>query len=140
MSYSGSSRNFWTIQICVTDFPTQVSQKGVLVTATLADLKREAIPVQFLNLDNNPKIVDKGALIATCEPVVDIVARPQEFSESQHLPPILGNLERLNEEQRTAASELLQEFQNLFSTSDSDVGRCNMTPQGINTGNHPPIK
>ncbi|GBM54305.1 Retrovirus-related Pol polyprotein from transposon 297 [Araneus ventricosus] len=46
----------------------------------------------------------------------------------------------LNEEQRTAVKELLQEFQNLFSTSDSDGGRCNMTQHRINTGNHPPIK
>ncbi|GBM73680.1 Retrovirus-related Pol polyprotein from transposon 297 [Araneus ventricosus] len=124
----------------VTYFPSQVSQKGVLVAATLVDLKREAIPVRVLNLDNKPKTVDKGAVIATCEPVVDIAARPQEFSESLRLPSILENLEGLNEEQRTAVRELLQEFQNLFSTSDSDVGRCNMTQHRINTGNHPPIK
>ncbi|GBM58262.1 hypothetical protein AVEN_220185-1 [Araneus ventricosus] len=118
----------------------QVSQKGVLVTATLVDLKKEAIPVRLLNLDHKPKTIDNGAVIATCEPVVDIVARPQEFSESLRLPSILENLEGLNEEQRTAVKELLQEFQNLFSTSDSDVGRCNMTQHRINTGNHPPIK
>ncbi|GBL81093.1 Transposon Ty3-I Gag-Pol polyprotein, partial [Araneus ventricosus] len=75
-----------------------------------------------------------------CEPVVDIVARPQEFSESIRLPLFLENLEELNEEQRTAVKEWLQEFQNLFSTSDSDVGLCNMTQHRINTGNHPPIK
>ncbi|GBN02728.1 Retrovirus-related Pol polyprotein from transposon 297 [Araneus ventricosus] len=123
----------------VTDFPIQVSQKGVLVAATLVDLKREAIPVRVLNLDNKPKTVDKEAVIATCEPVVDIVARNQEFSESLRLPSILENLEGLNDEQQTAVKELLQEFQNLFSTSDSDVGRCNMTQHRINTGNHPPI-
>ncbi|GBN83301.1 Retrovirus-related Pol polyprotein from transposon 297, partial [Araneus ventricosus] len=124
----------------VTDFPSQISQKGVLVAATLVDLKKEAIPVRVLNLDHKPKTIDKGAVIATCEPVVDIVSRPQGLSESLRLPSILENLEGLNEEQRTAVKELLQEFQNLFSTSDSDVGRCNMTQHRINTGNHPPIK
>ncbi|GBO01302.1 Retrovirus-related Pol polyprotein from transposon 297 [Araneus ventricosus] len=49
-------------------------------------------------------------------------------------------IEGLNEEQRTAVKALLHEFQSLFSTSDSDVGRCNMTQHRINTGNHPPIK
>ncbi|GBM19353.1 hypothetical protein AVEN_94468-1, partial [Araneus ventricosus] len=122
------------------DFPSQVSQKGVLVAATLVDLRKEAIPVRVLNLDHKPKTIDKGAVIATCLPVVDIVSRPQKFSESLRLPSILENLEGLNEEQRTAVKELLQEFQNLFSTSDSDVGRCNMTQNRINTGNHPPIK
>ncbi|GBM82951.1 hypothetical protein AVEN_68101-1 [Araneus ventricosus] len=83
----------------VTEFPSQVSQKGVLVAATLVDLKREAIPVRVLNLDNIPMTIDKGAVIATCEPVVDIFVRPHEFSESLRLPSILENLEGLNEEQ-----------------------------------------
>ncbi|GBM32961.1 Retrovirus-related Pol polyprotein from transposon 297 [Araneus ventricosus] len=83
-----------------TDFPIHASQKGVLVEAMLIDLEREAIPVRVLNLNDKPKILDKGALIATCEPVMDIVARPQEFSGAQHLPSILENLEILNEKQR----------------------------------------
>ncbi|GBM36472.1 hypothetical protein AVEN_234847-1 [Araneus ventricosus] len=69
----------------VTNFPNQASQKGVLVAATLVDLDMEAIPVRVLNLNNNPKILDKGDVIATCEPVVDIIVRPQEFSGAQHL-------------------------------------------------------
>ncbi|GBO40610.1 Retrovirus-related Pol polyprotein from transposon 297 [Araneus ventricosus] len=84
----------------VTDFHGQVPQKGVLVAATLVDLEREAVPVRVLNLNNTPKILDKGAVIATCEPVVDIVARPQEFSEAQHLSSILESLAMLNEKQR----------------------------------------
>ncbi|GBN88021.1 hypothetical protein AVEN_274993-1 [Araneus ventricosus] len=123
----------------VTNFPSQVSQKGVLVAATLVDLEMEAIPVRVLNLNNKPKILDKD-VIATCEPVVDIVARPQEFSGAQHLQSTLENLQILNEEQRTAVRKLLNEFQNLFSTCDADVGRCNMTQHRINTGDHPPIK
>ncbi|GBM62391.1 Transposon Ty3-I Gag-Pol polyprotein [Araneus ventricosus] len=124
----------------VTDFPSQVSQKGVLVAATLVDLEMEVIPVRVLNLNNKPKILDKGDVIATCEPVVDIVARPQEFSGAQHLQSTLENLQILNEEQRIAVRKLLNEFQDLFSICDADVGRCNMTQHRINTGDHPPIK
>ncbi|GBM64115.1 Retrovirus-related Pol polyprotein from transposon 297, partial [Araneus ventricosus] len=96
--------------------------------------------VRVLNLNNKPKILDKGDVIATCEPVVDIVARPQEFSGAQHLQSTLENLQILNEEQRTAVRKLLNEFKDLFSISDTDVGRCNMTQHRINTGGHPPIK
>ncbi|GBM71467.1 Retrovirus-related Pol polyprotein from transposon 297 [Araneus ventricosus] len=103
-------------------------------------MEMEAIPVRVLNLNNKPKILDKGDVIATCEPVVDIVARPPEFSGAQHLPSTLENFQILNEEQRTAIRKLLNEFQNLFSTCDADVGRCNMTQHRINTGDHPPIK
>ncbi|GBN20266.1 hypothetical protein AVEN_106505-1, partial [Araneus ventricosus] len=41
----------------VTDFPSYVSQKGILVAATLVDLEMEAIPVRVLNLNNKPKIL-----------------------------------------------------------------------------------
>ncbi|GBM31330.1 hypothetical protein AVEN_91319-1 [Araneus ventricosus] len=68
---------FGQLRYAVTDFPSQCSQKCVLVAATLVDLKREAITVRVLILDNKPRTVGKGADIATCEPVVDIVARPQ---------------------------------------------------------------
>ncbi|GBO41028.1 hypothetical protein AVEN_60339-1 [Araneus ventricosus] len=61
----------------VLDFHSHVPQKGVLVAATLVDLEREAILVRVRNLNNTPKILDKGAVIATCKPEVDIVARPQ---------------------------------------------------------------
>ncbi|GBL98275.1 Transposon Ty3-I Gag-Pol polyprotein [Araneus ventricosus] len=113
-------------KLCSPSFP-----ESVLVAATLVDLKREAIPVRVLNLDNKPKTIDKGAVTVTCEAVVDIVAPPQEFSESLRLPSILENLEGLNEEQRVNC------FKNF---SDSDFGRCSVTQHRINTGNHPPIK
>ncbi|GBN11315.1 hypothetical protein AVEN_78558-1 [Araneus ventricosus] len=78
----------------VTDFPSQVSQKGVLVAATLIDLKREAIPVRVLNLDNKPKTVDKGAVIASGE---------YRCSSSRifRITTSPVNLGGLNEEQRT---------------------------------------
>ncbi|GBM64777.1 hypothetical protein AVEN_92097-1 [Araneus ventricosus] len=88
----------------VTDLPSQVSQKGVLLAATLVDLKREAIPVRVLNLKNKPNILDKGDVIETREPVVDIFAHPQEFYDIQHLPSILEKLEILKEEQRRAGA------------------------------------
>ncbi|KAF8789987.1 hypothetical protein HNY73_005077 [Argiope bruennichi] len=124
----------------VTNSPNQISEKDVLVAATLVDLKKETIPVRVLNVDNKPKTMDKGAVIASYEPVVDIVARPQEFSGKQPIQSILENIEGLNEDQRIALQKLFQEFQHLFSTCDADVGRCNVTQHKINTGDHPPIK
>ncbi|GFU12613.1 retrovirus-related Pol polyprotein from transposon opus [Nephila pilipes] len=62
------------------------------VAATLVDLKKETIPVRILNMDNKPKTMDKGAIIATYEPVVDIVARLQEFSGEHPFHSILWTL------------------------------------------------
>ncbi|GFT76011.1 transposon Ty3-I Gag-Pol polyprotein [Nephila pilipes] len=123
----------------ITNSSSQISEKGVLVAATLVDLKKEMIPVRILNMDNKPKTMDKGAIIASYEPVVDIVARPQEFSGEHPIHSILENLKGLNEDQRTVLQKLLQEFRNLFSTCDADVGHCNVIQHKINTGDHPPI-
>ncbi|GFT57900.1 transposon Ty3-I Gag-Pol polyprotein [Nephila pilipes] len=117
----------------VTNSSSQISEKGVLVAATLVDLKKKTIPVRILNMDNEPKTMDKGAIIASYEPVVDIVTRPQEFSGEHPFHSILENLEGLNEDQRTALQKLLQEFRNLFSTCDADVGHCNVIQHKINT-------
>ncbi|GFT73736.1 uncharacterized protein NPIL_641281 [Nephila pilipes] len=84
--------------------------------------------------------MDKGAVIASYEPVVDIVARPQEISGGQPIQSILENLEGLNEDQRTALQKLLQEFRNLFYPCDADVGHCSVTRRKIDTDDHPPIK
>ncbi|KAF8771901.1 hypothetical protein HNY73_019266 [Argiope bruennichi] len=136
---SGVSEVSAPFRYAVTDFPSQVYQKGVLVAASLVDLKTEAIPVRVLNLNNKPKIVNKRTVIASCDPVVDIVARPQEFSGA-HPPIILENLEGLDEQQKRDVRKLLNEFQSLFSICDSDVGRCKMAQHRIDTGDHPPIK
>ncbi|GFS86976.1 retrovirus-related Pol polyprotein from transposon 412 [Nephila pilipes] len=117
----------------VTGSSSQISEKGVLVAATLVDLKKETIPVRILNMDNKPKTMDKGAIIVSYEPVVDIVARPQGFSGEHPSHSILENLEGLNEDQRTALQKLLQEFRNLFSTCDADIGHCNVIQYKINT-------
>ncbi|GBM32235.1 Retrovirus-related Pol polyprotein from transposon 17.6 [Araneus ventricosus] len=92
----------YTVMTFLAKSPRKVS----LVAATLVDLKKEVIPVRILNLKNKPKDVDKGDIIATCEPVVDIIAHPREFSEAQHLPSILENLEILNEHRRAARKKL----------------------------------
>ncbi|GFT78669.1 uncharacterized protein NPIL_518731, partial [Nephila pilipes] len=83
----------------VTNSSSQISEKGVLVAATLVDLKKKTIPVRILNMDNKPKTMDKGAIIASYEPVVDIVARPQKFSGEHPFHSILEYLEGLNEDQ-----------------------------------------
>ncbi|GBN83344.1 hypothetical protein AVEN_61735-1 [Araneus ventricosus] len=124
----------------MTVFPIQDSQKGFLVAATLFDLKREAIPVRVLNLDNKPKTVDKGAVIATCEPVVDIVLVLKNLSNhniSRQSWRILKDLMKSIEQQ---LEDYFKKFKDLFSTCDADVGCCNATQHRINTGDHPPIK
>ncbi|GBN93774.1 Transposon Ty3-I Gag-Pol polyprotein [Araneus ventricosus] len=94
-------------------FPNQASQKVVLVAATLVLLEMEATPLIVLNLNNELKILDKLDVIATCEPVVDIVARPQEFLEHNiYRQPwrILKYLMKNSEELKEEADHLVKEM------------------------------
>jgi len=43
-------------------------------------------------------------------------------------------------EQRQQVGQLLQNYQDIFSTGTYDMGRTNMVEHEINTGNHPPIR
>ncbi|KAF8791589.1 Retrovirus-related Pol polyprotein like [Argiope bruennichi] len=65
-------------------------------------------------MSNKHKIVNKGTVIASCDPVMDIAARPQEFSGA-HPPQIFENLVVLDEQQQRDVRKLLNEFQSLSS-------------------------
>ncbi|GBM86032.1 hypothetical protein AVEN_30527-1 [Araneus ventricosus] len=80
----------------------------------------EAIPVRVLNLNNKPKILDKGYVIAICEPVVDIVARPQEFSGAQHLPSTLENFQILNENNEQQSTRFCGDYRKLNEITKKD--------------------
>ena len=46
----------------------------------------------------------------------------------------------LDVEQRQRVGQLLQSYQDIFSTGTYDMGRTNLVEHEINTGNHPPIR
>jgi len=123
----------------VTDSPTS-APKGILVAASLVDLKNDVIPVRVLNVSDKPVTIERGAEIARCQPVVGNVTRPENDGNLDHVKDILKSLKGLTEKQRRAVEELLQEFQDLFSRSESDVGRTKIIQHHIDTGDHRPIK
>ncbi|GBN76428.1 Transposon Ty3-G Gag-Pol polyprotein [Araneus ventricosus] len=93
----------------VTDFPSQVSQKGVLVAATLVDLKKEAIPVRVLNLDHKPKTINKGAVIATDSDVGRCNTTQHRINTGNH-PPIKQYPRRLPLAKKEEAERLVKEM------------------------------
>jgi len=46
----------------------------------------------------------------------------------------------LDAEQRQQVGQLLQNYQDIFSTGTYDMGRTNVVEHEINTGNYPPIR
>ncbi|GBO31919.1 hypothetical protein AVEN_151882-1 [Araneus ventricosus] len=91
--------------------------EGVLVAATLVDLKG-AIPFEF-DVDHKPRPSTRAVIATYVSQWWISLLRPLRFSESLRLRN-LGEVEGLNEEQ-TAVKDCYKNFQNLFSTSDSDI-------------------
>ncbi|KAF8778878.1 hypothetical protein HNY73_015561 [Argiope bruennichi] len=127
----------------LTEFPDSENfPKGVLVASALVDLSKETVPVRVVNLTGNPKTIRKGDVLATCAPVTCIQKHPEIMSKkpSKELELNLLKPTELNEEQKSVAWMLIDEYEELFSCTSGDLGRTKLAQHRIETGNHSPIK
>ncbi|KAF8795158.1 hypothetical protein HNY73_003038 [Argiope bruennichi] len=101
----------------LTEFPDSENfPKGVLVASALVDLSKETVPVRVVNLTGNPKTIRKGDVLATCAPVTCIQKHPEIMSKkpSKELELNLLKPTELNEEQKSVAWMLIDEYENCF--------------------------
>ncbi|KFM63209.1 Retrovirus-related Pol polyprotein from transposon 17.6, partial [Stegodyphus mimosarum] len=118
------------------------SPKGVLMSSALTDLSRAVIPVRAANVTDKARVIKKGAVVAACNPVTS-VERNSSITESASSGNIMSELlqnAQLNDEERNAAGRVIQDLQDTFSRSSSDVDRTSLTQHRIDTVDHPPIK
>ncbi|GBN03108.1 hypothetical protein AVEN_76362-1 [Araneus ventricosus] len=104
------SRSSGQFQTAVTDILAKSPRKVFLWPHSLT-WKWKPFRWVLVN-ETNPRFWTRN-VIATCDPVVDIVARPQEFSRAQHLQSTLENLQMLNE-RRTTNNVKDSQCQDLF--------------------------
>ena len=124
--------------------------EGVLVGHTLAPPGSKEAQVVVVNLAAEPRTVPEGLAIATCEEVERVTSPPEQRETPQGsskvgVPPFLQDLwERskvcLSREQAARVGQLLEEYADVFSRGDTDLGRTGLVKHRIHTGDAAPIK
>ena len=91
----------------------------------------------------------KGLELAVCEPVASVTSRVNKGEEPEEtLDQVPSNLkllaekttEMLNDEQSRKITNVLLRYQDVFSKSESDIGRASGVQHKIDTANSSPVK
>jgi len=148
----GSSDVAWTTEpTCVAD--------GVYVSRTLIPNGRfDDIPVRIMNIKSEPVIVRAGVNVANLQPV-EVVGSMQvgnSGSQQQNVSDggsmkeggclefitflIEGMHKSVPESVKSATAEMLHQYSDVFSKSDSDLGVTGVVTHGIDTEDAAPIR
>ena len=122
----------------------QTSNEG-MIARTLVTAK-EQVPIRCANFSNEPKILYPGTNIAEFSPVqVMRETETPKLAIPRNIPKHLTELyERstagMSPTQKKQIANLLRNYGDTFSSSDSDLGRTGIIKHRIPTGNAVPIK
>ena len=124
-------------------------KRGIIIGRTLIDLKRDCVPVRVANFSASRQKLKKGLELAVCEPVASVTSRVNKGEEPEEtLDQVPSNLkllaekttEMLNDEQSRKITNVLLRYQDVFSKSESDIGRASGVQHKIDTANSSPVE
>ena len=124
-------------------------KRGIIIGRTLIDLKRDCVPVRVANFSASRQKLKKGLELAVCEPVASVTSRVNKGEEPEEtLDQVSSNLkllaektaEMLNDEQSRKITNVLLRYQDVFSKSESDIGRASGVQHKIDTASSSPVK
>ena len=120
------------------------------VASAIVNPTEGTIPVRLLNVRAEPVTIHRGEEIGTLEeaeaaptqPSVIAGVQPREVSKEKQelLWQTAVQTEGLSEAERKKFYDLLISYEDLFATSDSDMGRTKRIKHSICTGDSPPIR
>ena len=134
---------------------------GLLVARTLtpSDQFRD-VPVRVMNLDEEPKQIEEGAVVSDLEPVTvlepssDADSSPEstyctpDYVKNPGYPPLPEYMDKLAEgvdsstpkEVVSRLRNLMLEYRRIFSESDQDLGLTDVLRHHIDTGSARPVR
>src|SRR6218665_1528131 len=125
---------------------TKEIQPGVHLARVVVRGGNEAIQVRVINLNEEPVTLGKDQLLGGLHPVeVDVLessGEPKETSgDGFSLAALLEDLPtEVTPKIRTQLERLLNDYRNVFSMSETDLGRTNVTKHRIDTGDAGPVR
>jgi hypothetical protein len=107
----------------------------------LLDSSRKTGSILVTNDANHEVVLPKGVIVGVVRSSVEILGDPPSV-ESEGIPfdsCSVADLSHLSEGLQSQVGELLSRFRQVFSTSDSDIGRMNVPPHKIELYDSTPI-
>jgi predicted aspartyl protease len=132
--------------------PVLDADKEIMIARSIVNIKtaEDILPVRVFNAGVDSCVMKKGTMIGRLTPLddSDIVKTNMHMCKNSSPVEVPGHLidllsrstEHLNEEHHRMVALLLEEYQDIFSTGDLDIGRTDLVEHGINTGHGTPIK
>ena len=126
--------------LCVNIVNTTAEPKTVAVGEWLGNLHDVEVPSDQEWGETSSDQQPNGVVPTSTEPV-DVRAAAASSTSTGIVDSLLQQLpDSLDAEQCQQVGQLMQNYQDIFSTGTYDMGRTNLVEHEINTGNHPPIR
>jgi len=148
-SCDGADSGLWTTDNCVV-------QRELQVARTLVNGDRDRVPVRVINMSQHPITLSKGTVLSDLEEAVGVIeqiSQPSDPSmgesptvqtnntEGAHVQPILDGIDvNVSNEDRQKLKTLLRDYTDIFSQSEYDLGRTNLSEHIIDTGDNKPVR
>ena len=127
-----------------------VSCKGVVVARTLVKTGEDVLPLRIFNPGRRTCVVLRGAMAGTLtsidegdveDPECSVLKLAQQVEVPEHLVDLYRrSKEGVPSEFHDKIAKLLITYIDVFSKSDTDIGRTGCVKHHINTGNARPLK
>ena len=126
-----------------------VPRSELIIGRTIIDPDARSVGVVVANMSRQPFRIRAGRAIGSCEQVdLNHNSAAQVGAQSHHHRPRLEHLRELLDrssvglsgEQGADVSRLIDDFSDVFSSGDDDLGQTNLVEHTINTGDSRPVK
>ena len=136
----------------VTGLSQFMRKRQVGVAATLARRQGKFVPIRVLNPSGRKRFIGMGDVMATYQAVDVLEATGRQKTRSAREEsvdqPLTKELEDLYHRSREGLAprdqghlrDLLEEYQDIFSTEGKQLGKTSLVQHTISTGSHRPIK
>ena len=139
--------------------PADLRQPGVMVGSVLVPMSQR-VPIRVANFSNNPVALPRGSYLGRLvevdpepllqaspdhgdidKPKVRRVLKQNPLDVPKHLRTLVGSAsEKLDEQQQNQLAAMLCEYEDVFASSDTDLGQCNIVQHRIETRDARPIR
>jgi RNase H-like domain found in reverse transcriptase/Reverse transcriptase (RNA-dependent DNA polymerase)/Integrase core domain/Integrase zinc binding domain/Zinc knuckle len=128
-----------------TDWATEPNllKSGLQVARVLLPSRLVDVPVRVLNTTDHPITVEASAELTECAAVnVNQITETQPTSNDlEHLEKLIEGVDpSVSDAEKQQLRTLLHAYQDVFSTSEMDLGRTDIVKHRIDTGEHRPIR